>query len=275
MIGPAGADRAVVLARGLGTRMRRAAPGTALDAEQAAVAETGLKAMIPVGRPFIDHVLGELAEAGCRRICLVIGPEHDVVREYYGRKIALERLTVEFAVQAEPLGTADAVLAAEEWTGGEPFLVLNSDNLYPAGALAALRQASAPAVLGFEREALIRGGNIPAERIARFALLDVDARGHLRRILEKPGADEAAAFGPTAMVSMNAWHFERPIFDACRAIHPSARGELELTDAVQWSIDRAGVEFTVVRSSAPVLDLSGRDDIPAVAARLAGREVRL
>ncbi len=270
-----GADRAVVLARGLGTRMRRAAPGTALDAEQAAVAETGLKAMIPVGRPFLDHVLGELAEAGCRRICLVIGPEHDVVREYYGEKAALERLTVEFAVQAEPRGTADAVLAAEERTEGEPFLVLNSDNLYPAEALGALRVAPAPAVLGFEREALVRGGNIPAERIARFALLDVTAAGRLRRVIEKPGAEEAAAFGADAMVSMNAWLFDETIFDACRAIHPSPRGELELTDAVQWSIDEAGAAFTVVRSSAPVLDMSGRDDIPAVAARLAGREVRL
>ena len=83
--------RAVVLARGLGTRMRRAAPGAQIDAAQAAVAETGLKAMIPVGRPFLDHVLGELADAGFRKICLVIGPEHDVVREYYGAKVRLDR----------------------------------------------------------------------------------------------------------------------------------------------------------------------------------------
>lgn len=267
--------RAVVLARGLGTRMRRAAPGAQIDPAQAAVAETGLKAMIPVGRPFLDHVLGELADAGFRKICLVIGPEHDVVREYYGAKVRLDRLRVEFAVQAEPRGTADAVLAAEEWAAGEPFIVVNSDNLYSTEALAALRAAPAPALVGFDREALVRGGNVPAGRIASFALLDVDAEGFLRRIVEKPDAAERAALGAAAMVSMNCWLFDAGIFAACRAIPLSARGELELPMAVQWSIDRAGAKFVVVRSTAAVLDLSGRDDIPAVAALLSDRDVRL
>ena len=54
-----------------------------------------------------------------------------------------ERLQVHFAIQEEPRGTADAVLAVEEWTGDEPFIVINSDNLYPAEALAALRAAPA------------------------------------------------------------------------------------------------------------------------------------
>jgi glucose-1-phosphate thymidylyltransferase len=269
------AGRAVVLARGLGTRMRRAAPGARLDPEQAAVAETGLKAMIPVGRPFLDHVLNQLADAGIRDVCLVIGPEHGVVREYYGGTVRPERLRIGFAVQAEPRGTADAVLAAEGWAGGAPFLVLNSDNLYPAEALRALREAGAPSLVGFRRDALVRGGNIPAERIARFALLDVDEDGFLRRIVEKPGPEDAAAAGEDALVSMNSWLFDAEIFAACRAVPLSARGELELPHAVQWAIDHAGARFRVVPSAAPVLDLSGRDDVAAVAARLAGSEVRL
>lgn len=275
MSGPSSAGRAVILARGLGTRMRRAAPGAVLDAEQAAVAETGLKAMIPVGRPFLDHVLNQLADAGFRDVCLVIGPEHDVVREYYGGTVRPERLRVEFAVQAEPRGTADAVLAAEGWAGKEPFAVLNSDNLYPAEALRALRQAGAPALVGFQRDALVRDGNIPPERIASFALLDVDADGVLRRIVEKPRPADAEALGASALVSMNCWLFTSEIFAACRAIPLSDRGELELPHAVQRAIDQSGVRFRVVPSDAPVLDLSGRDDVAEVAARLAGSDVRL
>ena len=64
-------------------------------------------------------------------MCVVIGPEHDVVRRYYTSEVTLTRISVDFAVQAEPRGTADAVLAAEAWTEGEPFLVVNGDNYYP------------------------------------------------------------------------------------------------------------------------------------------------
>jgi glucose-1-phosphate thymidylyltransferase len=103
----------------------------------------------------------------------------------------------------------------------------------------------------------------------------VDAEGFLRRIVEKPDAAERAALGAAAMVSMNCWLFDERIFAACRAIPLSARGELELPMAVQWSIDREGAKFAVVRSTAAVLDLSGRDDNPAVAALLSDRDVRL
>ena len=76
------ARKAVVLARGLGKRMRRE-DGTTLDRAQSSVAETGVKAMIPIGRPFLDYVLSALADAGYEEACLVIGPEHGAVRDYY------------------------------------------------------------------------------------------------------------------------------------------------------------------------------------------------
>ncbi len=56
--------KAVILARGLGTRMRRDDAGAELSAEQASLADSGMKAMIPVGRPFLDYVLSGLADAG-------------------------------------------------------------------------------------------------------------------------------------------------------------------------------------------------------------------
>lgn len=266
--------RAVILARGLGTRMRRDDTGAALDDAQAAVADTGMKGMIPVGRPFLEYVLGAIADAGFREACLVIGPEHDAVREHFAH-LPTHRLRIGFAVQERPLGTADAVLAAEAFAGGESFLVVNADNLYPAATLAALRAAPAPALAGFDAETLAREGNVPPERIARFALLDVAADGTLRRIVEKP--DEAAMrrLGDASPVSMNCWLFTPAILDACRAIAPSPRGELELADAVQRLIDVQGARFTVLPVRAPVLDMSSRADVAAVAARLAGVDVRL
>ncbi len=78
--------RAIILARGLGTRMReRAQGGAAMDAAQAEAADRGVKAMIPIGRPFLDYVLSALADAGYTEACLVIGPEHDAIRDYYER----------------------------------------------------------------------------------------------------------------------------------------------------------------------------------------------
>ena len=74
---------------------------------------------------------------------------------------------------------------------------------------------------------------------------------------------------------MNCWGFGPAIFEACRAIAPSPRGEVEIPDAVQYSIDRLGERYEVVRCKAPVLDLSSRADVAPVAALLAGKEVCL
>lgn len=266
--------RAVILARGLGKRMRRPDEAAALAPEQAAVAETGVKAMIPIGRPFLDYLLSALADAGFAEVCLVIGPEHGSVRDYYTAEVSPARLRISFAVQEEPRGTADAVLAAEEFVGGDQFLVVNSDNYYPAPVLAAMREGAGAAVAGFDREALVREGNVPPERIAAFAVLEVGADGRLLRVVEKPDEDELRAL-PDAPVSMNCWRFTPAIFDACRATSPSPRGELEITDAVEHARSRLGVEFEVVKVRSGVLDLSGRADIPAVAERLRGVEVAL
>ena len=65
--------KAVVLARGKGTRMRRADETAAADPDQSRVADTGLKAMIPFRRPFLDYILSALADAGLTRLCVVIG----------------------------------------------------------------------------------------------------------------------------------------------------------------------------------------------------------
>jgi glucose-1-phosphate thymidylyltransferase len=266
--------KAVILARGLGTRMRAADDGARLSAEQAAVADTGMKAMITIDRPFLDYVLSALADAGFTEACLVVGPEHGAIREHYARS-APSRVRVHFAVQEKPLGTADAVLSAAGFIASDAFVVLNSDNYYPVDVLRTLRHQREPALPAFERDTLIRESNIPPERIARYALLDVDDQGYLRRIVEKPDESAVRAFGPSAAVSMNVWLLTPAILEACRRVPKSARGELELPNAVQWAIEHLGMQVRAVPVRAGVLDLSQRGDIPAVAARLRGTAVRL
>jgi dTDP-glucose pyrophosphorylase len=266
-------DRAVILARGLGTRMRRKDGVTNLDAAEEQIAETGVKAMIPIKRPFLDYILSILADAGFRRICLVIGPEHNELRRYYGRELKTKRLSIEFAVQQAALGTANAILAAESWAAGEPFLALNSDNYYPLAAVRELRATQAPAVALVEQSAMLAGSNIPPERIKSFAIarhLD----GRLQQIVEKPSEDLLRSLGGRVHVSMNLWLFDKMIFDACRAIPRSPRGEYEIPDAVEWCLAR-NVHFNVRVFAAPVLDLSSRSDIAPVQQRLERVEVRL
>jgi len=268
-------DKAVILARGLGTRMRRSDDSVQLDQRQADAADTGIKAMIPIGRPFLDYVLSALADAGYRRICLVVAPDHDVIRGYYGREVELRRIQIEFAVQVEPRGTADAVAAAESFAGDDPVLVVNSDNYYPQDALETLRQQDGCGVALFEQQSMLRGSNIPAERVRQFAVAQIDGQGNLQKILEKPSPETLASLPRPLWLSMNCWRFEPAIFEACRHIQPSPRGELELPDAVQYTIDVLRQPFHAVKVQAPVLDLTSRRDISAVAKRLAGKEVVL
>ncbi len=74
---------------------------------------------------------------------------------------------------------------------------------------------------------------------------------------------------------MNCWLLTAEIFDACRRVPSSPRGELELPLAVQYAIDVIGMRVRVLPVDAPVLDLSHRADIPAVAARLGGMQISL
>lgn len=266
-------DKVVILAAGRGMRLRAAAD-TPLSPAQAAAADAGVKALVPVGRPFLDYVLHEVASAGLSHVCLVVGPDHDALRRRYGEELRPRRLTLTFAIQPEQRGTADAVLAAEAFTAGDPFLLLNSDNHYPAATLAALRALPGPGVAAFDRTVLATRAGIPAERLAGYAIIEADAAGQLRRIIEKPDAATLARL-PDAGIGMNCWRLPPSILAAARCIQPSPRGELELTDAVQCAIDQLGERFQVVQSADPVLDLSRRADIPPIAEYLSGWECDL
>lgn len=259
---------AIILARGTGTRMRAPDPAATLTPEQQRAADAGLKAMMPIaGRPFLDYILGALADAGIRHVGLVVAPDHAVVRSHYTGDSAPSGPAISFLVQPEPLGTANAVLAAEGWLDEDGFLVMNADNLYPAPVLRKLASLEEPGLPVFERGDLVQSSNIPDERVGAFALLYIDAEGYLEAIVEKPPPELLEQAGGRALVSMNCWRFDRRIFDACRDVPKSPRGEFELPDAVGLAVSR-GVKFRAVPGRGPVLDLSTRADAREVASRI-------
>jgi dTDP-glucose pyrophosphorylase len=277
--------RAIVLARGLGSRMREADPSAPLSARQAEAAAAGHKAMMPIhGRPFLDYLLSALADAGVTRVALVVAPDHEPLRRYYLEETRPSRLDVALVVQPEAIGTANAMSSVRQWAGDEPFLVMNSDNLYPVAALRDLGSLAEPGLPAFELEDLIESSNIPPERVRAFARIDVDADGYLAAIVEKPADllppeggshassvsnQAASAFRRKVLISMNCWRFDARIFEACRDVPRSARGEYELPEAVGLAV-RRGVRFKAVPARGPVLDLSRRADAADVERRLSG-----
>ncbi len=271
-------QKAVILARGLGTRMRRQVeegnPG-GLTVEAQALAGKGAKALIPLcGRPFLDYVLGGLLAAGLRRVCLVIAPDGDELRDYAREATGRSGAEVGWAVQREPRGTADAVLAAEQFAAGEAFLMVNCDNLYPPRALAELtaREGEECWTVAFDADALGRDGNIAPERVRAFAVVVAAPDGRLVEIVEKPAQPERYKRNGRLWVGMNLYRFTPAIFEACRRIEPHPeRGELELTSAVSLLARDQSVPLRVLFSDEPVLDLTSRADIPAVEALLEGR----
>jgi dTDP-glucose pyrophosphorylase len=245
-----------------------------LGSAQREMAARGLKPLIPFGgAPFIAYILTALADAGYCDVCVVLPPgDDDPVRAWID-SAHTHRLRLHVAVQDEPLGTAHALLAAEAFTAGGDIALINADNDYPVAALTALRSLTGPGLIGFTRTGLLRG-NITAERLQGFALVDVDDAGFLRSIIEKPSGRQIRMRGDAALFSMTCWRFDAGIFEACRAAGPSVRGEIELPDAVRGSI-ASGTRYEVLIADAPVLDLSRREDVDAVAQSLLGRDVAI
>jgi dTDP-glucose pyrophosphorylase len=286
---PDAATKAVVLAAGRGTRMQRIGAGAAEgdargdqapDSGQRWAAERGLKPLIPFhGHPFLAYGLSALAEAGIQEVCVVVRPDGsrdavDPIRSWVRSAADAQRrrLRIDCAVQERPEGSARALLAAAKWVGEDPFVTVNADNLYPADVLDRVRRLPGSGLAGFGAVALVEMGGIPSTRIASFALLEVDAHGCLVDLVEKPDADTRARFGADPRVSMNCWRFTPGIFDACREVRASPRGEFELPAAVLDLVRSGGECVTVVPVDAGVLDLTGQDDIAAVEEALRGRE---
>lgn len=228
------AVRALVLAGGRGTRLR---PLTYSFAKQ----------LIPVAnKPIISYVLDDIAGAGITEVAIVIAPETgQEIRDAIGSGGAFG-LDITFIEQSEPRGLADAVLCAEEFLRGEPFLMYLGDNL--------LQEGVADLVAEFERErpnASILLTQV--EHPENFGVAVVEGE-RVVSLVEKPKDP------PSNLALVGVYLFDGEIFTAARAIGPSWRGELEITDAIQQLIDR-GLDVRSHHTRGWWLDTGKKDDM--------------
>jgi glucose-1-phosphate adenylyltransferase len=275
-----------ILAGGVSSRMKKALADAAdLDASLRRDAAEKPKAMIGVGgsgRPFMDHLLENVAAAGYRNVCIVVGERDGSIREYYENPENARRLPgleIRYALQpipagrTKPLGTADAVhralLASPAWKGRR-LTVCNSDNIYSVKALRLLLEDGHPnAMIDYDRSAL----RFPAERIAAFAVIRKDTDGFLLDILEKPSADEierAADARGRIGVSMNMFRFSYDPLLACveRVPMNPVRQEKELPEAVRMMLAEHPRSMFTIPLSEHVPDLTSPGDILRVKGEL-------
>ena len=201
-----------MLCAGEGTRLRP-------------LTHTSAKHLIPVAnRPVIEYTLDALREAGLRDVGIVVSP--NVEEEFRaalgdGSRFGLQ---LSYIIQERPRGLAHAVQCAREFVGDEPFLVYLGDNLLEQGV-----KAFVQAFEGGDANALLLLAEVDDPR--RFGVAEL-RDGRIVRLVEKPKEP------PSHLAIVGVYLFDRHIFEAIQSIKPSARGELELTDAVQALIER-------------------------------------
>jgi glucose-1-phosphate thymidylyltransferase len=203
--------KALVLAGGTGSRLRP-------------LTHTSAKQLLPVAnKPILLYTLEAVAEAGCTQVGVIVGDTEGEIRAAVeGLDLGIELTWIR---QDEPLGLAHAVLVAEDFLAGEPFLMFLGDNL--------LKASVRPLVQRFQAEqpdALVLLTRVPDPQ--RFGVVELDARGAVKALVEKP------VHPPSELALVGIYLLGPRIFEAARAIRPSERGELEITDALQWLVDQ-------------------------------------
>jgi glucose-1-phosphate thymidylyltransferase len=230
----------VVPAAGRGTRLRP-------------LTDDRPKALVRVDdQPLLTHVFDALAPHVDGYV-VVVGYLGDRIRAHYGD--AYDGRPITYVEQPDRQGLADAVLQAAPAVDG-PFLQLNGDNVLRGNVVAVVqshRRTDADATL------LVEG--VSRERARRGGVLRFDADGMVVGLVEKP--DDP----PSRLATTGCFAFSPRVFEACRDIEPSGRGEYELPDAIGWLLERGG-RVETVRLDGWRVNVNTEADIERAEARL-------
>lgn len=208
--------KALILAGGAGTRLRP-------------ITHTRAKQLVPVAnKPILFYGIEAMVDAGIREIGIIVGETRDEVMAAVGDGSAFGA-EVTYITQDQPLGLAHCVLIAREFLGDDEFVMYLGDNLLEQD-LAAFVAAFSQARQGdHPPDAQILLKQVPDPH--RFGIATLDDRGHVVNLVEKP------ADPPSDLALVGVYLFDSSIHEAVAAIRPSGRGELEITDAIQWLIE--------------------------------------
>jgi glucose-1-phosphate thymidylyltransferase len=209
--------KGLILAGGAGTRLRP-------------ITHTSAKQLVPVAnKPILFYGIEAMASAGIVEIGIIVGDTRAEVMDAVGDGSRFG-VSVTYLPQDAPLGLAHCVLIAREFLGDDDFVMYLGDNL--------LEQDLGAFVQRFEQErdalppaiAQILLKQVPDPH--RFGIAELDAEGNVVRLVEKP------ADPPSDLALVGVYLFDPTIHEAVQAIAPSPRGELEITDAIQWLIEQ-------------------------------------
>ena len=201
--------KGILLAAGKGTRMLP-------------LTQRRPKPLVPVcDRPIIEHILIGARDAGIDEVCLVVGYKGEMLQERLGNGSGLG-MHIEYVWQEVPGGTGAATLLAEDFAGGEPFFLGWGDILVaPRNYAAIVRAFSDPVAQA------VLGANVVDDPWEGAAVYVAD--GFVEKIIEKP----APGTSTTHYNNAGLFIFQPDLFDRLRNCRPSARGEIEVPDAIQ------------------------------------------
>lgn len=203
--------KAIVLCAGEGTRLRP-------------LTWTRAKHLLPIAnKPVIELILEAIKGAGIVEVGMVVSPNVEEQFREHLEDGSPWGVRIGYILQREPRGLAHAVQCAEGFVGEEPFLVYLGDNLLEQGVRGLVERFNHDTP-----QAMISLAEVEDPR--RFGVAIVED-GEIKGLVEKPEEP------PSDLAIVGAYIFDRHIFEAIRKIRPSFRGELEITDAIQWLVD--------------------------------------